>query len=342
MVGSFLPGRIEVSYERYISSCGCLTYRFDTTTTLDRSSVFHYGKAFVKRLSRTWLRDRLNHRLLKVHKKLKPDLSIVFKGEDIYPQTIKFLSNLKNRSIFCFHADDPFNLSPGISNENIVASIPHYDCYFMWTTSLIPILYAHGAKKVEHLPFGYDPEYHRILSLSQRDVCTYGSDVVFVGNWDKERERWLRRLSCFNTGVWGEGYWRDRCRSKDVQKMWKRKAVYEIEMSKVLNASKVSLNMLRQQNKARHNMRTFESPACGAFTLAERSDEQKAYFDEDAEMVYYSSQEELADKIQYYLKHEAIRERIAHNGYERCASSGYSYLHRAKKILEVYHLMNTL
>ena len=116
--------------------------------------------------------------------------------------------------------------------------------------------------------------------------------------------------------------------------------MYGEDMSKVLNSSKISLNILRKQNKSSHNMRTFEAPACGAFVLAEKSDEQLEFFEEDKEAVYFSSPKELREKVVYYLKHEEERKNIAQAGYQRCFKSGYSYLDRAKKILNVYEKLS--
>jgi hypothetical protein len=55
------------------------------------------------------------------------------------------------------------------------------------------------------------------------------------------------------------------------------------EMSAVLFSARVSLNILRLQGKGSHTMRTFEAPASGAFVLAERSEEQLEFFEEDRE-----------------------------------------------------------
>ena len=115
------------------------------------------------------------------------------------------------------------------------------------------------------------------------------------------------------------------------------------EFSKVCNSAKIILNIIRKQNFeypgrniSSHNMRTFEVPACGGFLLSARTDEAKGFFEEDREAVYFSTPEELKQKIDFYLKNEELRKEIAEAGYKRLSNSSYSYIDRAKKIIEVY------
>ena len=72
--------------------------------------------------------------------------------------------------------------------------------------------------------------------------------------------------------------------------------------------------------------------------LAERTTEHQAMFREDEEAVFFSNNEELLEKCQYYLEHEELRRRIAQAGHERCMASDYSYEGRIRMILE--HVLN--
>jgi spore maturation protein CgeB len=323
LVGTFLPGRMELSYERAFRQLGCEVKRFDTSE--------------VKWILNNFWEPVINKRIWRDLNNLKPDLVLVIKGYCLWPKTIKKIRELKRCLVFCFNSDNPFNLiSRGASNKNILSSIPYYDCYFTFSRRFIEFIRRQGAERVEYLPFGFDPDLHYPVSLTDIEKQKYGNDIVFVGNWDEEREYWLKFLKNFDLGIWGENYWRRRCKDKDLRLKWRRKAMYGEDMSRVLNSSKISLNILRVQNKGSHNMRTFEAPACGAFVLAERSDEAREFFEEDKEAVYFSTPEELRDKARYYLEHDEERRKIARAGYQRCMTSDYSYLDRTKKILKVY------
>ena len=67
--------------------------------------------------------------------------------------------------------------------------------------------------------------------------------------------------------------------------------------------------------------------------IADRTDEHQSFFREGQEADFFSSEEELLDKVRFYLANEAVRERIAWSGYQRCVESGYSYRARLKVAL---------
>ena len=68
--------------------------------------------------------------------------------------------------------------------------------------------------------------------------------------------------------------------------------------------------------------------------LAERTDEQRALFEEGKEAEYFASDDELVRKVQYYLSHEDERRRIAEAGRERCLTGRYSNAGRLARVLE--------
>jgi spore maturation protein CgeB len=76
--------------------------------------------------------------------------------------------------------------------------------------------------------------------------------------------------------------------------------------------------------------------------LHERSDEVLEFFQEGKEIECFATVKELKEKIDFYLKNEELRIRIAEAGYRRCVQSGYLYADRAKRLLEVYHQLRGL
>lgn len=66
------------------------------------------------------------------------------------------------------------------------------------------------------------------------------------------------------------------------------------------------------------NMRIFEATGCGTFLLTEHYGNLSEYFEIGREIETFRDAEEMIDKIRFYLRHDALRERIARNGQERC------------------------
>jgi spore maturation protein CgeB len=108
-------------------------------------------------------------------------------------------------------------------------------------------------------------------------------------------------------------------------------AVYGTALPRALARGSISLNVMRYQNRLSHNMRSFESLACGAFTLSQRTPELCTMFREDVEVAFASTPAELSDRIEYWLSHAAERRRIAGAGFRRVENDTYE--ERARTIL---------
>lgn len=63
--------------------------------------------------------------------------------------------------------------------------------------------------------------------------------------------------------------------------------------------------------------RTFEVPGAGGFLITEKAKGLSEYYVPDQEVAVFDGVEDLARKIQFFLKHPLERDRIARAGYER-------------------------
>jgi len=55
----------------------------------------------------------------------------------------------------------------------------------------------------------------------------------------------------------------------------------------------------------------------GLLTLSTRDNKLDELFEEDREMVFFSSKEELLEKIMYYKQHDTERKAVARQGWEK-------------------------
>jgi spore maturation protein CgeB len=118
----------------------------------------------------------------------------------------------------------------------------------------------------------------------------------------------------------------------------KKRGLLGVEYVKGLCASKIVLGLLSEQAYGAKQgdaitSRTFNIPATGTFMIHERNDEVLEYFEEGKEIECFSSAEELADKIKFYLANPEKRKAIAEAGYRRCVPA-YSQDNRMKVILD--------
>jgi len=107
--------------------------------------------------------------------------------------------------------------------------------------------------------------------------------------------------------------------------------------AKAICAAKINLALLsgKVRGSSRGDettTRTYEIPACRGFMLHERSPELLELYSEGEEVTCFSSPQELAEKIDYYLVHPEEREAIAGAGHRRCVPA-YSYDNRMEEIL---------
>jgi len=311
---------------------------------LYKESIFLAKNKYCHHLFWRFLANFFQKKLIEKIVSEKPDLIFIFKGWLIKPKTLlKIKKGLSGARLFNFNTDNPFNTwHHGNSNSWIRKSIPLYDAYFIWGKFLLKPLKKAGAKRTEYLPCGYDLKLHYPVEVTDAEKKIFGSDIAFIGSWDKEREWWLNKLLMTDDlmtddlKIWGNAWQKA---NKKLREKWQGRAVIGEEFSKVCNASKIILNFVRKQNGSAHNMRTFEVPACQGFILSTRTEEAVGFFEEGKEADYFSTLEELKQKIDFYLRNEESRKKIAEAGYKKLLGADYSYKDRAKRVLEIYKLL---
>ena len=94
------------------------------------------------------------------------------------------------------------------------------------------------------------------------------------------------------------------------------------EYAKAISSFDICLGFLCKANRDLQTSRTVEIPACQAFLLAERTDEQRDCSRRPRRRSFSGTKEELLRKIKYYLAHPEERKRIAAAGRKRCLRSG--------------------
>jgi len=266
------------------------------------------------------------------------DVVWVDKGTTIKPETISKIKNARPQMIIAhYNPDDPFGQFR-YGWKTFIKSIPFYDIHFVPRRVNLAEYKRAGARKVVFLlPFrGFYPNIHKPVQLSKEEKNLLGGPVGFIGSYEKERAEYLLYLAekGVPVRVWGSGW---------AGKRWLKHPNLRIEgrnlignnYAKGICSFDIVLCFLRKGNRDLHTSRSIEIPACGAFMLAERTDEHVQLFEEGKEAEFFNTKEEMLEKVRYYLEHEDERLKIAVAGRQRCLRSGYSYQERLREMLRI-------
>ena len=177
-----------------------------------------------------------------------------------------------------------------------------------------------GARHVVLSQQSFCPLRYKYPSSDPRYVC----DIGFIGHFEKHYARTLSSLNrACSVSVWGDSWQRAANWRYPRWEHVKGPGAFGVDYVNALASFKIGLGLLSKFIPERHTTRSFEIPAAGTFLLAERTDEHQEFFIEGEEAEYFSSIDELTSKAEFYLRHPAVRARIAKRGHERCWRSGY-------------------
>lgn len=108
---------------------------------------------------------------------------------------------------------------------------------------------------------------------------------------------------------------------------------YWEEMPKVFRNSKINLNITIPNIKSGVPLRIYDILGAGGFCLTNFQAELPMFFENEKHLVWYYSNEDLYQKVDYYLKHDSEREGIAAAGRAH-VQANCSYEARIREILE--------
>ena len=277
---------------------------------------------------------RANKAILRKLQNQHFDILWIEKGNAIWPRTLRAVKDVSpTTQILSYTEDDmfaPHNRSVfytrGLKHYDVVFTTKSYNC----TPNELPSL---GAKRVIFVDKAFDIHAHRPIPVSLNDVEALGGDVGFIGSYERERAESMLYLAKngISVRVWGYGW--SKLAGYHPNLLIENRPLLGDDYAKGLCATRINLCFLRKMNRDLQTDRTMEIPACGAYMLAERTGEHLRLFEEGKEAAYFGSNEELLEKVRYYLDHEGERRGIASAGRKRCLDSGYSHHERLKYML---------
>lgn len=283
--------------------------------------------------------EKMNRRIVEKAVDFKPDVIWIEKGNMIWPGTLRKLCRVcPNAQLISYTDDDMYNSLNRTWAYRF--GVQYYDTVFTTKSynANADELPSFGARRVVMVDKAYDPAQHMPVELTAEEHDWLDNDVGFIGSFEQPRADDMLYLAQngIRVRIWGNGW--GSFDPKERNLIIERSALVNTNnnplYSKGICATKINLAFLRKANRDLQTDRSTEIPACGAFMMAEYSDEHAALFAEDKEAVYFRSRSELVDKIKYYLAHDDERLRIAAAGRERCLVDDYSQNGRMKIMFE--------
>ena len=119
--------------------------------------------------------------------------------------------------------------------------------------------------------------------------------------------------------VLGENYPVDHYAEKQSENLpvnYKGYARYTLDMPRIFATSKINLNISLRSILTGIPLRVIDILGAGGFCISNYQAELPWYFEDGKSIVWYESYEDLVDKINFYLAHDAKREEIARAGHE--------------------------
>lgn len=121
----------------------------------------------------------------------------------------------------------------------------------------------------------------------------------------------------------------------EIPKAWNRGgAESKIQMPQIFALSKINLNITARPIRTGIPQRIWDIIGAGGFLLTNYQEELGNYFDIGKEIDVFGSEQELLEKIDYYLCHEEEREQMAKSAYEKVKTE-HTYLLRMQQLLQM-------
>lgn len=155
--------------------------------------------------------------------------------------------------------------------------------------------------------------YHlsrHIAGLQRREILGMVSEKYPTTLYTYEKTPWLPHIE--NRGTVG----------------YNKEAIY------VFRCSKINLNITLKSIITGIPLRAFEIMGSGGFLLSNYQADFLEHFVPGEDFAYFDSNEDLMEKIEYYLSHEKERQEVARNGYEK-VKKYHTYRNRVDEIIEV-------
>ena len=197
---------------------------------------------------------------------------------------------------------------------------------------------------IKYVPHGYTPSSH-IKCFDNVTENQYYHDIFYAGNFSEHKATFLQsfldliRSADYDFAITGPSW-----KSKDyifLRECFDQELYTGLSYARQIQLAKINLAIHcgpiipdKKNWYDRISTRTFEIPACGGFMLHVDNDEIREFYTPGVDIDVFTTPEEAADKVHFYLKNEKLRDSMIASALNRTIPN-YSYDERAKMIHEL-------
>ena len=227
--------------------------------------------------------------IIKKKCKWKPDVILTYGWR--YSKDFQGLEEIDD--IAKVHITVDYGRPQGIPKQNKFFKKNKYDLVFAITLNAHRLLTENKVcDKIQMLPFSVETNVYKPLGLEKKDQIL----AAFTARSDIYPNRTKVQVAAKQTGY-----------PVVTKRIVQRKLIRSINLSKICLTSN---NIFRS-----FSMRYTETMGCGGFLMAdEPEDMQFLGYEDKKHFVVYDGMNDLRDKILYYMKHDAERNKIAKQG----------------------------
>ena len=207
------------------------------------------------------------------------------------------------------------------SYDLILTSFPHF----------VDRLRGLGVKS-EYFRIGFDERVLSLLGNVNKDI-----DFSFVGGISRHHGGAIPLLEYLteSTTMRLFGYGADSLPLSSPIRQQHGGEVWGLDMYRALARSRITLNRhINVAENSANNMRLYEATGVGSMLLTDRKDNLDKLFDIDREVAAYSSREEAAEIVRYYLDHPDEMAMVAKAGQARTLRE-HTYGQRMQELVPI-------
>ena len=203
-------------------------------------------------------------------------------------------------------------------------SLPYYD--FLVTTKSYELEHYYKYIKTDKVLYatqGFDAKLHK----PSKHPFSKKEGLVFIGHYEDQRAVVLEKLLQNDIKITLAGIKWDRFARKHQNNpnlIYLGDGVYGEDYVKTLQNAKMAWGALSKWVPELHTTRTFEIPACGTALVTERNLETQSFFKDD-EAIFYTNENDLIEKITFFMNNDKPLEVLTKKGASRAVTSAYDY-----------------